>query len=130
MKVWLDDERPMPDRYDVHVKTAQEAIALLEQGVVTEISLDHDLGLVEAGTGYMVAFHIEYMAYKGFAPPVWRLHTANPVGRENMKNALMSAMDIYYNVMKYPNTKPTKEADGKPLTAELIEGVVAEEIKR
>jgi hypothetical protein len=44
MNIWLDDERPMPAGFDVHVKTAKDAIALLAQGNVTLISLDHDLG--------------------------------------------------------------------------------------
>lgn len=52
MKVWLDDIRKMPARFDRHVKTAQEAIELLETGLVTFISFDHDLGPVEAGTGH------------------------------------------------------------------------------
>ncbi len=48
MKVWPDDERPMPDGYDVHVRTASEAIDLLKTGQVTRMSLDHDLGPPEA----------------------------------------------------------------------------------
>lgn len=51
MRVWLDDERPMPLGFDVHVKTADEAIKLLANGQVKVISLDHDLGENE-DTGY------------------------------------------------------------------------------
>ena len=39
INVWLDDERPMPAGYDVHVKTAEEAIDLLKTGNVHKISL-------------------------------------------------------------------------------------------
>lgn len=35
LKVWLDDIRPMPREYNIHVKTAQEAIEYLESGKVT-----------------------------------------------------------------------------------------------
>jgi hypothetical protein len=42
--LWLDDVRPMPEAFDVHVKTAEEAIALLRRGIVVKISFDHDLG--------------------------------------------------------------------------------------
>ena len=44
INVWLDDKRKMPYGYDLHVYTAQAAIAALETGTVEKISLDHDLG--------------------------------------------------------------------------------------
>jgi len=92
MFIWLDDERPMPQGYDVHCKTAAEAIALLKQGGVEGISLDHDLGPEWAGTGYDVASYIERAAHEGtLAPLRLKLHTANPVGRERMAQALRSA---------------------------------------
>lgn len=46
MKVFLDDIRPAPAGW-VLVKTAEEALALLRGGEVTEISLDHDLDMAE-----------------------------------------------------------------------------------
>ena len=49
MRVYLDDERKPPEGWQL-VKWPDEAIALLEQGVVEEISLDHDLG--DATTGH------------------------------------------------------------------------------
>jgi hypothetical protein len=45
MKVYLDDERPVPDGW-IGCKTPSEAIELLKTGQVETISLDHDLGLV------------------------------------------------------------------------------------
>lgn len=56
MKIWLDDVRPKPDEYDLHVRSEKEAIdALHTHGhSVTEISLDCDLG-VGYGCGYNVA---------------------------------------------------------------------------
>ncbi len=95
MKVWLDDERPMPKDYDAHAKTAAEAIKLLSGGDVTRISLDHDLGDGNK-TGYDVAKWIAEKAYRSAIPPLgWTLHTANPVGRDNMKAALLNA-DKYW----------------------------------
>jgi hypothetical protein len=92
IKVWLDDIRPMPKEYDTHVKTAKEAIRLLASGQVEMISFDHDLGPAEAGTGYEVAKELERMVYDGLIKmPKWALHTANPVGRENMRKALLMA---------------------------------------
>ena len=91
MKIWLDDERPMPAGFDCHVKTAAGAIELLAAGGVTAISLDHDLG-DDVGTGYDVACYIEQGAYDGTLSPVEvTIHSANPVGRERMQNAINKA---------------------------------------
>lgn len=92
MKIWLDDERPMPQGFDRQVKTADEAIALLKSGGVTLISLDHDLGETENGTGYNVARFIEFSAYhRKFAPIEVLIHSANPVGRGRMEQAINNA---------------------------------------
>lgn len=82
----------MPAGYNHHVKTAPEAIALLATGKVERISLDHDLGPPEAGTGYDVAKWIEEAAYNGKIPAMrFGVHTANPVGRANMVSSLQNA---------------------------------------
>jgi len=80
----------MPAGFDVHVKTAGEAIKLLEGGKVTEISLDHDLG-EDGGTGYFVTKWMEWAAAMGRLPHLkWAIHSANPVGRRNMEMALVN----------------------------------------
>ena len=54
LRVFLDEDlhnRRAPEGW-LHVRTAQEAIALLDTGRVVELSLDHDLGDdLEFGTG-------------------------------------------------------------------------------
>lgn len=90
-RLWLDDIRPAPAGWE-HAYTAQDAIARLARGGVVEVSLDHDLGPPEAGTGYDVASWIEEQAHAGtLAPMGWRTHTANTVGELNMRAALRSA---------------------------------------
>ena len=92
INVWLDDVRPMPKEFDVNPQTAQDCIELLKTGNVKRISLDHDLGPEEAGTGYDVAKWIEENAFfKRLAPLEWSIHSDNPVGIQNMKKALESA---------------------------------------
>lgn len=93
MRIWLDDVREKPEGFDVHVKTAEEAIVLLGRGGVEEISLDHDLGSERSGeTGYFVAKWIEGAAFNGYLKPLkWAIHSANPVGRRNMEMALRKA---------------------------------------
>lgn len=95
MKLWLDDERKAPDRGWKVAKTCQEAISLLEEGEVATISIDHDLGQIE--TGYDLAVWIEGMAAEGKLKRLgWRVHSANPVGRKRIEQAMESA-DRFWN---------------------------------
>ena len=98
ISVWLDDVRIKPANFDVWVKTPEEAIGLLKQNIVEYISLDHDLGLQpEERNGYMVASWIEEHAHLGDLIPLsYNCHSANPVGRARMIQALMKA-DKYWS---------------------------------
>ena len=114
LRLWLDDERPMPISFDVHVRTAQAAIAVLStmRGFVDEVSLDHDLGDYDGdcGDGYEVACFIENCAYnflENVAANIeqrecknngmcmerlqWKVHSANPTGAAKMAVALRNA---------------------------------------
>ena len=85
MRVYLDDERVAPEGW-VRVYWPDEAIALLETGNVAEISLDHDLGDDDRGTGYdVIAWIEEAVATRGFVPPTIRVHSANPAARVRME---------------------------------------------
>lgn len=85
MKVFLDDERTPPLGWKL-VRWPREAIELLETGEVTELSLDHDLGDDERGTGYDVIVWIERaVATEGFRPPTMRVHSANPAASVRME---------------------------------------------
>lgn len=93
MKVYLDDERKTPDGW-VRVFWPDEAIELLETGEVEEISLDHDLGDDDRGTGYDVVLWIEEaVATRGFVPPKMVVHSANSSAREKMELGIRSIMD-------------------------------------
>lgn len=88
-KLWLDDERPEPEGW-VRVKTAQMAIIHLASGEFDEVSLDHDLGPDDAGTGYHVVCWLEHeaMTNLSFTVPVVHVHTANPSARVKMSLAV------------------------------------------
>ncbi|MFM5128625.1 cyclic-phosphate processing receiver domain-containing protein [Aeromonas veronii] len=58
MKLYLDDERKTPVGW-IRVFWPDEAIAWLKTEMVTEISLDHDLGDDDRGTGYDVILWIK-----------------------------------------------------------------------
>ncbi|MBP8301176.1 MAG: hypothetical protein KA020_12480 [Planctomycetes bacterium] len=106
IRLWLDDERDPADpgiqaRFgasgdEVWVRTVPEAIAVLDQhGTdVVSVSLDNDLGI--PGTeneGFRVARVIEERAALGqSAPPAeLKVHSANPVRREEMLAAFANA---------------------------------------
>jgi hypothetical protein len=90
MRVYLDDLRPAPPGFDVLVRSAAEALAILQTGQVTFLSFDHDLGTEE--TGYTVAKWIEQAAFAGALRSIgWAVHSANPVGRGNIEAAMRNA---------------------------------------
>jgi hypothetical protein len=95
MRVFLDDRRTPPDSSWVLVSTPAEAIALLLDGDVTELSLDHDLGLLNAdgqdeATGYDVLLFIEREIVEGtigFEVPEITIHSANSAAHDRMLRA-------------------------------------------
>jgi hypothetical protein len=95
VRVWLDDLREAPAGW-VRIKTPEEAIELLRAGEVTELSLDHDLGLDTEDaerTGYDVLLWLERRVAEErwrFPLPSIRVHSANPVGRARMQRAIAS----------------------------------------
>lgn len=95
MKVYLDDERPIPDEW-IGACWPEEAIRLLETGHVTHLSLDHDLGDDERGTGYDVILWIEEaVATRGFTPPGIVVHSANPSARIKMELGIESIKRLF-----------------------------------
>ena len=94
MKVYLDDERTTPEDA-VRAYWPDEAIELLKSGDVTEISLDHDLGDDDRGTGYDVVLWIEeQVALHGFVPPAMKVHSANVSARTKMENGIRAIEEM------------------------------------
>ena len=90
MRVYLDDERSAPDGW-VRVYWPEEAIALIRSGNVSEISLDHDLGDDDKGTGYDVILWIEKeVVERGLVPPKIHVHSANISARRKMELGIKS----------------------------------------
>jgi len=90
MKVFLDDLRTEPDGW-VRVFWPDQAIVLLESGLVTDISLDHDLGDDQRGSGYDVLLWIEEaVQLRNFSPPRIQVHSANTSARLRMQAAIAS----------------------------------------
>lgn len=97
MRVWLDDERPMPaEGYDVHVKNSHYMKSIIDTGHVTSIAFDHDMG-GNNPTGYEIAKYLEEK-YRNMELDHWitcTVHTSNPVGRANICRALQKAYEYW-----------------------------------
>ena len=101
IKIWVDDERKMPDDYDYQSFTVDNAIALIKNAYhfndTLEVSLDHDAGDYVCDGGDYINI-LEYLEENCFVDSTWsdyvrdnitfNLHTANPVGRENMRRII------------------------------------------
>jgi len=95
MKVYLDDVRPTPDGW-IRVYWPDEAIELLKTNKVTDISLDHDLGDDERGTGYDVVVWLEEaVALDKFVPPNIMVHSDNSSACERMRAGIKAIKKIH-----------------------------------
>lgn len=91
MKLFLDDIRQPPLNQNwILITDPQQAIDLIKTNEVSHISFDHDLR--QDMTGYDVAKFIEMGAYQGWLKPIlWQIHSDNPVGANNIRNAMKMA---------------------------------------
>lgn len=95
MKIFLDDERKTPKGW-VRAYWPEEVVEMLKTGKVSELSLDHDLGDDEHGTGYDVILWIEEAVYKqGFKPPSIKVHSSNSSARAKMELGIRHIESIF-----------------------------------
>lgn len=94
MKIWLDDIRPAPEGY-LHCRSVNQvktAISFYERKLSDDIiilDLDHDLGdyYEDGGDAIKLLDWLEEneLVDTGY---FFHLHTANPVGAENMRRII------------------------------------------
>jgi hypothetical protein len=91
MKVYLDDERPTPPGWH-RCYWPDEVIDLLRAGQISHLSLDHDLGDDDHGTGYDVLLWLEEQVVTNdlAIPSHMQVHSANSSAREKMNRAVGS----------------------------------------
>jgi hypothetical protein len=98
-KLYLDDVRvPKTEGWDI-VRTYEDFVSwITKNGLPDEISFDHDLAEISYDpstqkesfkyyekTGYDAAKWLcEYCWTNGLPIPPWNVHSANPVGRDNI----------------------------------------------
>lgn len=95
MYLYLDDIRSPKYRNFYVTQCYQDCIDMIKNNKIEYLSLDHDLG--EEKTGYDVA---KFLVQEGIKIPVINIHSANPVGRDN----IVQLINRYF-----PNTKITFE---------------------
>lgn len=98
MKIWVDDVRPAPDGY-VWCQTVNEVKHVITNVFslhhihhtanlprIELLDLDHDAGdLAQWGGDYIKI--LDWLEKQQWSIPI-RLHTMNPVGRENMRRII------------------------------------------
>lgn len=89
MKIWLDDIRPCPEGHVWALDYDDFVYLVVKYGLPEHVNLDHDLGH-DWKTGYAACkFMVEYHMKHPETPwPTWSIHSANPVGSENMRGLL------------------------------------------
>ena len=85
--LYLDDLRSTPEGFD-RVYSYEEFVTYLEKkGLPDFISFDHDLG--EDFSGYDCAkYLVEYCLVHHLPLPNYKVHSQNPVGKENIERLL------------------------------------------
>ena len=94
IKIWVDDIRPTPDGYTGFM-TTNAALRFIRQNYMSieEISLDHDCGwnMNEGGDYINILKEMQRLSCRhgfDFSHIKFRLHSANPVGVQNMRAIL------------------------------------------
>lgn len=120
LKLWLDDEREPPAGW-IHARSVRQAMLILRTGQVQSLSLDHDLGA--GASGYDVVRWIEERCALGAIKPPERIavHSANPVGRERIRRAVVSIEKLSKNVQ----AERTRAYRLAQLPVGLVEALVA-----
>lgn len=97
IKIWVDDIRDTPTGY-IGAKSVNETINLLNTYKdINLLDLDHDSGDYYSDGGDYIKI-LDYLVYN---PDIivreFRLHTMNPVGRDNMRTVIQgnSWKEIY-----------------------------------
>jgi hypothetical protein len=124
--LWIDDERTNPEGW-VWVKTALDAIKALRVCQFDTISFDHDLG-DDGGTGYEVLLYLEAEVFRDpkYRCPKMLIHSANPVGRQRMQQAIESIQKEsrrveFLRMMKLAGEVETTFLAGDPSAFKLVD---------
>lgn len=114
MKIYLDDERAAPEGWTL-MRWPHEVIDALQTERVSDISLDHDLGNDQIGTGYDVLLWLETaVASHRFDVPEIHIHTANAAARPKMLAAVAQIKRLAHGHSLQQPHHPSNGRDDQP----------------
>lgn len=92
MKLYVDDERKIPDGWDF-ARNYNDAIDKLSNFNYDELSLDHDIASFDSDnnekTGYDIALWLAERKNNGaYVPGVIYCHSANPIGKQRIEGVV------------------------------------------
>lgn len=91
IKLYLDDIRTPKSEGWTIVRNHDEFVNWIEKnGLPEEISFDHDLGISDKNGYDSAKWLCDYCWTNGLPIPSWNVHSANPVGRDNIIQILKS----------------------------------------
>lgn len=88
MKIWVDDIRPNPGRYDTHTFSVNETVNYIIEfyNEIEEISLDYNAGKYSWDGGNYIRI-LDFMESQDYNIPI-HIHTTNPVDAENIRRII------------------------------------------
>lgn len=103
--LWIDDIRPLPpqlrDQGWCWARSAWEALVKLELMNYETVSIDHDLGSFVGNkeiTGYDIVMWLVNRKQQGdYVPSKVLVHSANPIGHQNMLSMIERYLQPEYN---------------------------------
>jgi hypothetical protein len=124
-KIWIDDIREAPDGY-IWIKTVREFIDYCVKNGLDDIELidtDHDAGDYQNDGGdYIRCF--DYLDYCGIPDITVHIHSANPVGANNIRRIISKNGENGWREIRNTN----EEAVGQGDKSELLEDTTPQDI--
>jgi len=96
MKLYIDDWRNPPGDDWIVARNYDEAIKILETGLVSEISFDHDLGELKSGYDIVCWIETKLFTKEWTFVPSMSVHSMNPVGRRNIE-MVINAINRFFD---------------------------------
>ena len=102
VRIWVDDVRPLPPGYDVWYQSVREVLDYVTIVLFADenhspkkilLDLDHDAGNYQRDGGDFIRI-LDYFVENNFVAShpetefIFRIHSANPVGRANMERII------------------------------------------
>jgi len=108
VNIFLDDNRQCPERFII-ARNASDCRFLLLENEVNILSLDHDLGDIDAENGYDFCKWLVEIGIDN--PKIYPKHTANGVGRDNMFKLLERYKPEWVKLHRWP--MPNNDEEGE-----------------